>query len=245
MLGVIGGMGPAATADFFAKLIAETPACRDEEHIPTLIVSDPRLPGRPAAILEGGPSPLPGLRAIRDKLLAAGATMLAMPCNTAHYWYGELARDCPVPFISIVESSCAAVAEIAGPGSRIGLIGTRATLAAGIFDRRLQAGGYTVLLPSEQELETAILPSIRLVKEGRAVPAGGVLSPAVQALFDRGAAAVILACTETPLALDAIGSPLRGGCVDSNRALARECVARWFGASAALRVDQTAALRSA
>jgi aspartate racemase len=232
MLGVIGGMGPAATADFFAKLIEETPASCDEDHIPTLIVSDPRLPNRPAAILENGPSPLPALLAIRDKLLAGGATLLAMPCNTAHYWYDDLARDCAVPFISIVESSCAAMREIAAPGSSVGLIGTRATLAAGIFGRQLKASGYSVALPSEEELATLILPSIRLVKEGKAARAGEVLAPAVQALLDRGAAAVILACTETPVALDAIGSPLRVRCVDSNRALAKACVARWLRTAA-------------
>jgi aspartate racemase len=227
MLGVIGGMGPAATADFFAKLIEETPASCDEEHIPTLIVSDPRLPGRPAAILDNGPSPLPALRSLRDRLLAAGATMLAMPCNTAHYWYDALAGDCPVPFISIVESSCTAVRKVASPGQPVGLIGTRATLAAGIYDRQLQAGGYRLMLPSEEELAQAILPSIRLVKEGRAAQAGELLAPAVQALLGRGAAVVVLACTETPVALDASRSPLRAHCVDSNRALARACVARW------------------
>jgi aspartate racemase len=228
MLGVIGGMGPAATADFFAKLIEETPAAGDEDHIPTLIVSDPRLPGRPAAILGDGPSPLPALLAVRDKLLAGGATMLAMPCNTAHYWYDDLVRDCPVPFVSIVEASCDEARRAAGPGSRIGLIATRATLASGIFDRRLQAGGHPVVLPGEDELAATILPSIRMVKEGQAGQAGRVLAPAVQALLDRGASRVILACTETPVALDAIGSPLRARCVDSNRALARACVARWF-----------------
>jgi aspartate racemase len=227
MLGVIGGMGPAATADFFAKLIEETPASCDEEHIPTLIVSDPRLPGRPAAILDHGPSPLPALRSLRDRLLAAGATMLAMPCNTAHYWYDALAGDCPVPFISIVESSCTAVRKVASPGQPVGLIGTRATLAAGIYDRQLQAGGYRLMLPSEEELAQAILPSICLVKEGRAAQAGELLAPAVQALLGRGAAVVVLACTETPVALDASRSPLRAHCVDSNRALARACVARW------------------
>lgn len=244
MLGVIGGMGPAATADFFAKLIEETPATRDDDHIPTLIVSDPRVPGRPAAILDHGPSPLPALRSIRDKLLAAGATMLAMPCNTAHHWYDELARDCPVPFVSIVEASCAAVAGIAAAGSRIGLIGTRATLAAGIFDRPLKAGGYAIALPSEAEMATAVLPSIAQVKQGRLGEAGAMLVPAVQALLDRGAAAVILACTETPMALDAAASPLRARCVDSNRALAKACVARWFS-PADDRPGQPAALRNA
>ena len=170
---------------------------------------------------------LPALRSLRDRLLAAGATMLAMPCNTAHHWYDALAGDCPVPFISIVESSCAAVRKVASPGQPVGLIGTRATLAAGIYDRQLQAGGYRLMLPSEEELAQAILPSIRLVKEGRAAQAGELLAPAVQALLGRGAAVVVLACTETPVALDASRSPLRAHCVDSNRALARACVARW------------------
>jgi aspartate racemase len=221
-------MGPAATADFFAKLIEETPAACDEEHIPTLIVSDPRLPGRPSAILADGPSPLPALRSVRDKLLAAGATMLAMPCNTAHYWLDDLVRDCPVPFVSIVEASCDEVRRAAAPGSPVGLIATRATLASGIFERRLQADGHPLVLPAEDELAATVLPSIRMVKEGQAGQAGRVLAPAVQALLDRGAQVVILACTEMPLALDAIGSPLRARCIDSTRALARACVARWF-----------------
>jgi len=241
MLGVIGGMGPAATADFFAKLVEETGAASDEEHIPTLIASDPRVPSRTAAILDQGPSPLPALLAIRDRLLAAGATLLAMPCNTAHAWYDDLVRDCAAPFVSIVEASCDAVEPLAAAGSEIGVVATRATLAAKIFERQLQSRGYAVALPREDELAGSILPAIRMVKEGRAGEAGALLAPAVRALLERGAAAVVLACTETPLALDAVASPLRAYCVDSNRALARACVARWFGRGA----GQPAAPRSA
>lgn len=237
MLGVIGGMGPAATADFFTKLVAATPAGRDEDHIPTLIVSDPRVPSRTAAILEAGASPLPALRALRNKLIAAGATLLAMPCNTAHAWYDDLARDCPVPFLSIVEASVESAAAVAPAAGTIGIVATRATLAAGIFDVALHARGLHALRPSEAELAGAVLPSIRAVKQGRLREAGELLEPAVRALLDRGAAAVILACTETPLALDAVASPLRARCVDSNLALARACVARWF----AVRRDEGAA----
>jgi aspartate racemase len=230
MLGVIGGMGPQATADFFAKLLEEAPIEREEEHVPVLIVSDPRIPSRPAAILDDGPSPLPALLAIRNKLIGAGATLLAMPCNTAHFWFAPLARDCPVPFVSIVEASCAALGTIAAGTGPVGVIGTRATLAARIFEPHLHALGYTAMLPTEAELAASIVPSIRMVKDGQIRRAGDVLAPAVQALLDRGAVAVVLACTETPMALDAIESPLRARCVDSNRALARACVARWFDA---------------
>ena len=74
MIGVLGGMGPLATVDFFSKLIAATPATCDADHVPLLIQSDPRIPARPPAILSGAPSPLPALRAGRDRLVAGRGT---------------------------------------------------------------------------------------------------------------------------------------------------------------------------
>ena len=227
MIGVLGGMGPLATVDFFSKLLAATPAACDADHVPLLIQSDPRIPPRPPAILSGAPSPLPALRAGRDRLIAGGALALAMPCNTAHFWYAELARDCPVPFLSIVQSSCDELAALAAPGASIGLIATRATLAARIFDAPLQAAGYSPLPPEDAQLDGVILPAIEHVKAGRATEGGRLIEQAVAHLMARGAAAVILACTETPVALDAIASPLRAYCIDSTGALARRCVAWW------------------
>ena len=227
MIGVLGGMGPLATVDFFSKLIAATPAACEADHVPLLIQSDPRIPGRPPAILSGAPSPLPALRAGRDRLIAGGALALAMPCNTAHFWYAELARDCPVPFLSIVQACCDELGALAAPGARIGLIATRATMAARIFDAPLQAAGYKALLPENTELGGLILPAIEHVKAGRAAEGGQLIEQAVAHLITRGAAAVILACTETPVALDAIASPLRAHCIDSTAALARSCVAWW------------------
>jgi aspartate racemase len=227
MIGILGGMGPLATADFFSKVIAATPAARDEDHVPLLIQSDPRIPGRPAAILRGGESPLPALIAGRDRLIAAGAIALAMPCNTAHVWLPELRQGCPVPFLSIVDASCDEAAARTKPGAAIGIIGTEATLKSRLFDGELARRGFTPLLPSDDELRKLILPAIEQVKAGRAAEGGQQVERAVQALFDRGAKVVVLACTETPLALDAIASPLRERCVDTNAALARACVAWW------------------
>ena len=229
MIGILGGMGPLATVDFFSKLIAATPAERDEDHVPLLIQSDPRIPGRPAAILHGGESPLPALRAGRDRLIAAGAVALAMPCNTAHGWLPELRQGCPVPFLSIVEASCNEVAARAQTGAAIGIIGTKATLKSQLFDSELARRGFNPVLPSDDELRDLVLPAIEKVKAGRAAEGGQQVERAVQALFDRGAQVVVLACTETPLALDAIASPLRERCVDTNAALARACVAWWAG----------------
>jgi aspartate racemase len=158
MLGVIGGMGPLATADFFRKLIEATPAASDEQHIPTLIHSVPQLPSRPAAILRGGPSPLPKLREARDRLLRAGATLLAMPCNTAHHWYDELTADCMLPFVHIVDAACAEAARRVPAGATLGLIATEATLVAEIYPRRAAEAGYRWLAPTAQEQRAPCYP---------------------------------------------------------------------------------------
>ncbi len=221
MLGVIGGMGPLATADFFRKLIDATPAERDEDHIPVLIHSVPQVPSRPAAILHAGPSPLPALLIARDRLLAAGATLLAMPCNTAHYWYNELIDGCPVPFIHIVD----AVADRMPTAVReAAIIATRATLHSRVFEQRLATRGISLRAVNGTTYDRAVQPAIDAVKRGATRDGGRLLEPVIAAELERGAGTVILACTELPVALDAVESPLRNQCIDSTDALARACV---------------------
>ena len=227
MIGVLGGMGPLATLDFFSKVISATHAQEDADHVPILIQSDPRIAPRPAAILHGGRSPLPELMAGRDRLIYAGAMALTMPCNTAHFWYADLLKGCSVPFLSIVDASVNQLTLLADAGAKIGVIGTRATLAAQIFDPVLHRAGYTVVLPDEMTMSALVLPGIERVKAGDPLSGGTLIEKAVEALLNQGVRAVILACTETPLALDAIKSPLRVHCVDSTSALATACVAWW------------------
>jgi len=229
MLGVIGGMGPLATADFFRKLIDATPARDDDEHIPVLIHSVPQIPSRPAAILRGGPSPLPALIRARDCLLDAGATMLAMPCNTAHHWYDDLVAGSTVPFVHIVD----AVAGLLPAGAReLGIVATRATLRARVFEQRLAGRGIALSAPDDATYDRAVQPAIDAVKRGATEEGGRLLEPVIAAVLARGAAAVVLACTELPIALDAIASPLRARCIDSNDALARACVRHWAARAA-------------
>jgi aspartate racemase len=223
MLGVLGGMGPLATADFFHKLIAATGAARDEDNIPTLIHSVPQLPSRPAAILRGGESPLPALLEARDRLIGAGATMLAMPCNTAHYWHDDLRRGIDIPFLHIVD---AVAAELPPEAPKVGIIATAATLAARVYEARMPEG-IDWLSPAASQFERAVQPGIDAVKGNAAAAGGRLLEPVVADLIERGAGCVVLACTEVPVALDAIASPLRDRCIDSTAALARACVRFW------------------
>jgi len=224
MLGVIGGMGPLATADFFRKLIDATPARDDDDHIPVLIHSVPQVPSRPAAILRGGPSPVPALLQARDRLLAAGATLLAMPCNTAHHWYDDLVAGCPVPFVHIVD---AVAGQLPAGARRLGLLATRATLRARVYEARLSGRGLELVAPDDATYDRAVQPAIEAVKRGAPAEGGRLLEPVIAAALEGGAAAVVLGCTELPIALDAVASPLRGRCIDSNEALARACVRAW------------------
>src|SRR5579875_1708753 len=96
ILGVLGGMGPLASAHFMARLTLLTPATRDQDHIPAVLWSDPRVPDRNAARLGTGADPLPVLLRGLAGLRAAGAGAIAIPCNTAHGWYDGMTAACPL-----------------------------------------------------------------------------------------------------------------------------------------------------
>lgn len=223
MIGVLGGMGPLATVDFLRKLVERTPATRDQEHVPLVIYSVPQIPDRTAGILGCGESPLPAMRAGMQMLERAGAKAIAIPCNTAHYWYEELARDCGVPLLHIADCACAAL----GDGIvTVGLLGTAGTLAAGFYQQRLAAHGYQYLINQQDEIDTWVMPGIGLIKAGNVRGGGELLQQALTALFERGAQRVILACTETPLGLECVAAPQLPRCVDATIALADACI-RW------------------
>jgi aspartate racemase len=228
VLGVLGGMGPLATVDFLLKLIEETPAARDEDHIPVITYSVPQIPMRPAAILDGGESPLPamleGIRTLRQ----AGAVAIAIPCNTAHFWYGDMQREGGLPIIHIADAALDQLASHCARGATVGLIGTQGTLAAGFFQQRLAANGFRCIVNSDADQRELVLKAILHVKRNELDAAALLLDSAVRKLAHDGASGVILACTETPVVLDRLSPESSAMCVDATRALAKACV-KWWG----------------
>jgi aspartate racemase len=224
LLGVLGGMGPLAGVDFLAKLIEATPADRDQDHVPVIVYSVPQIPCRVEAILGSGASPLPAMAAGLDVLVRAGAEAVAIACNTAHHWYDDLARTSKVPILHIADAACAGIAA----GSKIGLLGTEAALQAGIYQSRLEARQVQSLVNAPELRRSAVLAAIVLVKQGRSAEAGRVLEPAIDDLLGQGADRIILACTELPVALAAIGSPYLSRVIDPTRTLAEAAVAWSF-----------------
>ena len=227
LLGVLGGMGPLATVDFLNKLIEETGAERDADHVPVVVYSVPQIPDRPAAILAGAESPLPAMLAGIRTLTRAGACLIAIPCHTAHCWYDELAREAGVPIMHIADAACDVLAAQGLDAPTVGLIATKGTIAAGFFQRRLAARGMRVLLNSDIDQNECVLPAIAAVKRNDLTRGHDLAVRACAALRASGARAVILACTEIPPALEHRPNDVAGFCIDATRALAQACV-RWW-----------------
>lgn len=201
VLGVLGGMGPMAGAWFMVRLTALTPAERDQDHVPAVLWSDPRIPDRSSFRMHQGPDPWPLLRQSLLALARTGVQAIAIPCNTAHAWYAQMREVSPVPILHIVQ---AVVDDLQHKGitrGRIGLLGTEATLALGLYQQELEARGYECLLPDPAEHARHCAPAIALVKQNRIGQSHAPARAAVEALRRRGAQAVVLGCTELPIAL--------------------------------------------
>ncbi|MFO1329478.1 MAG: amino acid racemase [Rubrivivax sp.] len=237
VVGVLGGMGPLATIDFVAKLRAATPARTDQQHVPLVVSCIPQVPDRTAAFRGEGPSPLPALQDSGRRLVAAGAGLVVMSCNTAHLWFDELQASLGVPMLHLVDAALEDALARVGARGRIGLLATDATLASGLYlNRRPPCApqGLHWLLPTAAETSQWLMPGIAAVKAAQEVEAAALLGAAAQALVRRGADALVLGCTELPLALDAAraGVPV----VDAATALARRAV-RWSMAQREQAVD--------
>ena len=217
-IGILGGMGPLATADFFSKLTRATPAVRDQDHFAVTIESAPQIPDRIAGQDGSGKDPLPALLATAQRLIDAGCDLIAMPCNTAHLWHERVSSRINIPFLHIAD----AVAQRLGGARTVGLMGTSATLASKLYQARV-GGGYRWLLPDDDEMAAHVMPGVAAVKRGEMERAATLLHPVVQHLAARGAEVIVLGCTEIPLAVSAADSsvPL----IDATDALARATVA--------------------
>jgi aspartate racemase len=225
LLGILGGMGPLAAADFLAKLAAETPATRDQDHIPYIAYGVPQIPDRPPAIIGNGESPLPHMLRGIATLKQAGAQAVAIACNTAHYWHDDLVREGGLPILHIADAVCDLLAERGITSGKIGLIGTEGTIMAGFFQKRFAALGLDCLVSSRTDQHKLVLPAIAAVKVNDLARAHRLAITAVTRLHAAGAQAVVLACTETPVAVEFAAHPASVHCIDATRALARACVA--------------------
>ena len=201
-LGILGGMGPAASAEFVIRLIQQTPAVCDQEHIPFVLWNDPTVPDRSTSLCNGDDKPLPYLLNGLQVLLTAGCDVIVMPCNTAHFWFAELSKKTrKATIIHIVDSVADALREVKVTNATIGIMGTQATIELGLYQYRLNKLGWNCIVPSTEEMDTLVQPAINLIKANKMDEAHHMLMQVVSSLIDKGAKSVILGCTEIPLVI--------------------------------------------
>lgn len=231
-IGILGGMGPLATLDFVQKIIRHTVATRDQEHLPLLIHCVPQIPDRTAYLIGDGESPLPALKQGVCTLVGAGVGCIAIPCNTAHHWHGELRRVSQVPVMHIAHACAELLLEL--DIKTVALMATDGTWKAAFYARELQKYGIR-LTPSSKVLQQAIMQGIYLVKAGSVTEGALILERSMGMMLESGVERVILGCTEIPFALDQLGSDLSAFAIDATDALAKACI-RWYRQSSTSRV---------
>lgn len=225
--GILGGMGPLAAVDLQAKIVLATPVTCDQDHVPVICHNVAQIPDRQAFLRGAGPSPVPAMVLGLERLCRVGAALIAIPCNTAHIWYDELAAACPVPILHIADVAVAGLATRAPGARRIGIVATPATVSSGLYRSRLEAAGYTALDNTPAELEEFFNPGCAAVKANRVEEGGALFEKAAQCLMDRGAEWLILACTEVPVGFDAIRTPLAARSLDATTTLAERAIQWW------------------
>lgn len=204
VVGILGGMGPSATADFYAKLISHTPASLDQEHLRVVIWADPTVPSRQDAILAGGQDPTPWLETGLQRLMDCGAEIIVVPCNTVHGYLPAILAGKPVEFISIIDSTIHAVQRSARGGT-IGLLATDGALLSGIYQQALSDAGYAVAVPAPED-QALLMNIVHGVKAGR--PGASSLQDLrhiLANLHEQGIRSVIVGCTELSTLVSEIG----------------------------------------
>jgi aspartate racemase len=200
-IGILGGMGPEATADLFYRIVKATHVKRDQDHPRAIVYSNSKVPDRTPAITGGGESPLPEMLMAARSLEVAGAEFLIIPCNTAHYFVEELRREIGIPVLHMIEITAGQVAEEHTGAGKVGLIATDGTLSSGIYERFFEEYGMEVLLPT-LELQGRTMDAIyRHIKRGDLETGREISLIVAKDLVERGAELVICGCTEISLVL--------------------------------------------
>jgi len=200
IIGILGGMGPEATADLFHKIIKNTEATRDQDHLRVLIDSNPKIPDRTPAMLGTGESPLPMMIETAKNLEGAGAGFIVIPCVSAHYFIEELRKGTAIPVISIIDEVAREITRSHPGMGRVGLLATTGTIKVRLFQDRLHEVGIEVSVPSSQNQEKLVMSAIYGVKAGSISPENREkILKASKELIEKGAQGIIGGCTEIPL----------------------------------------------
>lgn len=218
VIGILGGMGPEATADLFLKIIKSTRAEKDQDHIRVVIDSNPEIPDRTAFIMGQGPDPRPLLIETAKNVEKMGASFIAIPCNTAHYFHSEIQAAVGIPVLHIMKE---VASYLRGKVTAAGLLASTGTVKTRLYDSALGEAGIATIVPDEDR-QRKVMEAIYMVKAGKLEPARKVIIEQGMYLVSQGAQAVIAGCTEIPLILHEGDLPV--AVIDATKILAESCV---------------------
>ncbi|CAE6842984.1 Glutamate racemase [Paraburkholderia domus] len=235
-VGVLGGVGPAATVDFMAKLVRNTPAARDQDHIKVMVEQNPQIPDRTEALLGNGDDPTLALYAACKTLEEGGADLIAIPCNTAHAFVERIQPSLTIPIVNMLTCTADYLREAFPSVREVGVLATSGTLASGVYEKALEACGLVQVAPGDSA-QARLMNGIYGPCGVKAGYTSGEcyddVAAAVDDLLAQGVQVIVLGCTELPLLLR--GTTLaRPGLpvvrlVDPTDVLARRCVAYALG----------------
>ena len=203
VIGILGGMGPEATVDFFHKVVTLTPAKRDQDHLRIIIDNNPKIPDRTEAILKRDKSLFLMLLETAENLERAGADFIAIPCNTVHYFYEDLAREISIPILHVIREVIYAV-NTALPGCKgVGLIATTGTIASNLYQKEFRKIGIEVIVPNSQSQAEVMDAILKIKASHEKDKARKELIKAAYLLIERKVEALILGCTDVSLVFGA------------------------------------------
>lgn len=215
-VGVIGGMGPYATLAFFQALLDRTPCTKDWDHLHIIIDNNPKIPSRTRAFLYDEADPVPMMVASANHLRDAGADIVALPCNSAHYFLPRVIQQTQIPFIDMIDATCHEL--VTANAKVVGLLAGEVTVRGRLYEKRLDPQGVRVLqvTDEEQALVRDVIEDVKQNRSGESTQAK--MNTLVQILESRGADTIVLGCTELPMAMHGVSPRCR--VVDSMGVLA-------------------------
>jgi aspartate racemase len=197
-VGILGGMGPEATVLLMQRIIQATPVRNDNDHIPMIVDNNPQVPSRIDALIHGkGENPGPVLAKMARGLEDAGAQVLIMPCNTAHYYADFINSNSSVPFLDMISLTAKEIAAQLPAGSKIGVLASSAVRLTALFEKALAKVGLQAIYATDDSI---LLATIQMIKaDGASTAALNVLNNVVLDLEKAGATGILIACTEFSL----------------------------------------------
>ena len=230
-LGIVGGVGPAATVDFMGKVVAHTPAGRDQEHIKMVVEQNPQIPDRTANLLHDETDPTMAMYATCKRLESAGANAIAIPCNTAHAFVERIQAHLRVPIVNMLTETVEAIVQQYGAGITVGLLATSGTIKSQVYHDAARRTGLQIIVPGV-DYQAMVMDSIYGARGIKAGFTEGIckdqLLLAAEHLCELGAEVLILGCTELPLVLEHSEACMINGhqvaLIDPTTILAIKCI---------------------